>query len=85
MAHLSRLHVEPSDLPGIAQEMGQILDWMETLNQLDTTGIEPLIHISEEVNRLREDVATPGLGTKAALANAPAKDSDYLRVPKVIE
>ncbi len=85
MAHLSRLHVEPSELGGIAQEMGQILDWMETLNQLDTTGVEPLIHISSEVNRLRDDEATPGLGTRAALANAPAKDSDYIRVPKVIE
>ena len=85
IAHLSRLHLSPEELPALAVEMGQILDWMDTLNKLDTTGVEPLIHISAEVNHLRDDVALPGLGTRAALANAPAKDTDYFRVPKVIE
>lgn len=85
VAHLSRLHVSPEELPALASEMGQILNWMETLNRLDTTGVEPLIHISPEVNRLREDAALPGVGVRTALANAPAKDSDYFRVPKVIE
>jgi len=85
VAHLSRLQVAEADLPVLAAEMEQILTWMDTLNQLDTTGVEPLIHISAEINRLRADTAQAGLGAAAALANAPAKDSDYFRVPKVIE
>jgi aspartyl-tRNA(Asn)/glutamyl-tRNA(Gln) amidotransferase subunit C len=85
VAHLSRLQLTEAELPGLVGEMEQILVWMNTLNQLDTTGVEPLIHISTEVNRLRDDVAYPGIGTKAALANAPSKDTDYFRVPKVIE
>ena len=75
VAHLSRLHVSATEMPGLVAELEQILEWMETLNQLDTKGVEPLIHISSEVNQLRQDVAKPGLGTQAALANAPAKDS----------
>jgi aspartyl-tRNA(Asn)/glutamyl-tRNA(Gln) amidotransferase subunit C len=85
VAHLSRLQVSEAELPGLVSEMEQILGWMNTLNQLDTQGVDPLIHISSEANRLREDIALQGLGTKNALANAPSKDSDYIRVPKVIE
>jgi aspartyl-tRNA(Asn)/glutamyl-tRNA(Gln) amidotransferase subunit C len=85
VAHLSRLQVSREEVVALAGEMEQILDWMNTLNQLDTDGVEPLIHISSELNRQRDDVASAGLGTANALANAPAKDSDYFRVPKVIE
>jgi aspartyl-tRNA(Asn)/glutamyl-tRNA(Gln) amidotransferase subunit C len=85
VAHLSRLHVPAEKLPTLVGELEQILEWMNTLNQLDTTGVEPLIHISAETNHLRQDVAQPGLGTAAALANAPSKDTDYFRVPKVID
>lgn len=85
VAHLARLEMPETEVKQTMQEMEQILSWMEKLNELDTTGVEPLIHISTEVNRLREDVAKPSLGTKEALKNVPVKDTDYIRVPKVIE
>jgi len=47
--------------------------------------VEPLIHLSEEVDVLREDVARPGLTKQEALMNAPVKDSDYFKVPKVVD
>jgi aspartyl-tRNA(Asn)/glutamyl-tRNA(Gln) amidotransferase subunit C len=58
---------------------------MDKLSELDTDGIEPLIHMSQEVNVLRDDVAEKSMDTKQALMNVPVKDSDYIRVPKFVE
>jgi aspartyl-tRNA(Asn)/glutamyl-tRNA(Gln) amidotransferase subunit C len=58
---------------------------MDKLNECDTTGVEPLIHLSSELNVFREDIQLPHLNHQNALLNAPKKDSDYFRVPKVIE
>jgi aspartyl-tRNA(Asn)/glutamyl-tRNA(Gln) amidotransferase subunit C len=66
-------------------EMNKILGWMKQLDEVDTKGVEPLIHISEEQNVLREDEPKNTLSHKEALHNAPKKDSNYFRVPKVIE
>ncbi len=85
LAHLSRLEFTAEEQEAVAQKLTAVLDWMEKLNELDTTGVEPLIHISSEINVLREDVAAEPLDHKRALLNAPAKDSDYFRVPKWIE
>lgn len=85
LAHLSRLEFTPEEQNAVAQKLTAVLDWMEKLNELDTTGVEPLIHISTEINVLREDIAAEPLDHKRALVNAPAKDSDYFRVPKWIE
>lgn len=85
MAHLSRLEITDSEAEQIQHSMSQILDWMDKLNELDTTGVEPLIHLSEEVNVLRKDEVQPPLPHDKGLANAPKHDSDYFRVPKVIE
>ncbi len=65
--------------------MNKILDWMEKLNEVDTSDVEPLMHMSAEMNVFREDVVQEHLDHKKALINAPKKDSDYFRVPKVIE
>ena len=55
------------------------------LKELDTTGVEPLMHMSEEVNVLREDVEGPMLSQEEALKNAPHHDNQYFKVPKVIK
>jgi len=66
-------------------DLNKILNWMEQLNELNTDNVEPLIHMSEEVNVMREDLAENTVTHEEALRNAPKKDSDYFRVPKVME
>lgn len=85
IAHLARLEFDPQRAKELAGEMTKILGWMEKLNEVDTENIEPLIHISTEVNVLRKDEISNVLEHDAALKNAPKKDSNYFRVPKVIE
>ena len=85
IAHLARLELNEKQTNEMASEMSKILGWMEMLGDVNTDNIEPLIHLSEEVNVLREDVIKNELEHERALKNAPKKDSNYFRVPKVIE
>jgi aspartyl-tRNA(Asn)/glutamyl-tRNA(Gln) amidotransferase subunit C len=64
--------------------MEKIINFMDALNSVDTSGVEPLIFLSDEVNVLREDVAIDTISKNDALKNAPKKDSDYIRIPKVL-
>ena len=85
IAHLARLQFTNEEETKLEGEMTKILSWMEKLNELDTDNVEPLIHMSHEINVIRPDVVVDELSHKNALLNAPKKDSDYFRVPKVIE
>ncbi|TXK37561.1 Asp-tRNA(Asn)/Glu-tRNA(Gln) amidotransferase subunit GatC [Pontibacter qinzhouensis] len=85
IAHLARLEFNEEKEAEMLKDMNQILDWMDKLRELDTTSVEPLIHMSEEVNVMREDVMHQEITHEQALSNAPKKDSDYFRVPKVLE
>jgi aspartyl-tRNA(Asn)/glutamyl-tRNA(Gln) amidotransferase subunit C len=85
MAHLSRLEFDEAGAEKIKNDMTQILDWVEQLNEVDTEDIEPLTTMSSEINVLREDEVGEHLTREQALSNAPQKDSDYIRVPKVLE
>ena len=58
---------------------------MDALSEVPTDNVEPLIFMSDEVNVLREDIATETITQKEALKNAPKKDSDYFRIPKVLD
>ena len=84
-AHLARLHFKEEDAQAMMQSMSEILDWVESLNALDTEGVEPLTHMSFEHNMLREDVVKEPLAHDKALNVAPKSDEDYFRVPKVLE
>lgn len=84
IAHLARLEFTPEEEESFTSDFNKILDWMDKLNQVDTENVEPLIHMSEEVNVLREDSCENTLPHAEALANAPKKDSDYFRVPKFL-
>lgn len=84
LAQLAKLEFEGEELIHIQQDLTQILNFVDKLNELDTANIEPLIHIVNEVNHLREDVVKQEITHKEALLNAPKKDSDYIRVPKVL-
>ncbi len=85
IANLAKLQLTEEETVSFAGDMSKILQYMEMLNELDTTNIEPLEHVIELDSRFRKDVALPPLSHEDALKNAPDADSDYFRVPKVIE
>ncbi len=85
IAHLSRLEFDEKDAEKMMKDMTAIVEWVEKLNEVNTDGVEPLTTMSHEVNSLREDVEKEHLSHERALRNAPKKDSDYFRVPKVLE
>jgi len=85
VAHLARLRLTEEETERLAGDMNQILEYMELLNQVDTSGVEPLEHVLEPDSSLRADKALPPLDHEEALKNAPDADADYFRVPKVIE
>jgi aspartyl-tRNA(Asn)/glutamyl-tRNA(Gln) amidotransferase subunit C len=84
LATLSRLEFSEEQEAKMIQDMNRMLDFVEKLNELDTENVEPLIYMSDEINVLRKDIAEQKISHKDALKNAPKKDSDYFRVPKVI-
>lgn len=85
MARLARLKIDPDQKEILLKEMTDILGWVEDLNEVDTDGIEPLIHMSHEINKLRDDEVTGQLSKEEALANAPKSDGNFFQVPKVID
>lgn len=84
IAHLARLEFIGEEKQEIKQDMEKIINFMDALNSIDTTGVEPLIFMSDEVNVLRADIAVETVSKNEALKNAPKKDSDYIRIPKVL-
>ena len=85
IAHLARLEFIGDKKQAIQQDMEMILTFMEKLNEVDTEAIEPLIFMNTEVNNLREDIAIETISQEEGLRNAPKKDSDYFRIPKVLD
>lgn len=85
IAHLSRLEVKPDEEVALINSLNGVLTWMEQLNEVDTTGVEPLTHMSAETNVLRDDVVANQLPREQALMNAPQHDEQFFEVPKVLE
>ncbi|MBK8499878.1 MAG: Asp-tRNA(Asn)/Glu-tRNA(Gln) amidotransferase subunit GatC [Flavobacteriales bacterium] len=86
IAELTRLdYSDPAARQTILADMERVLSFVEKLNEVDTAGVEPLIFMTDEENVLREDVAFPSITKQEALMNAPVKDSDYFKVPRVID
>ena len=85
IAHLSRLEFDEKDAEKMMTDMTAIVDWVEKLKEVDTEGVEPLTTMSHEINVMREDEVREHLSHERALLNAPKKDAEYFRVPKVIE
>lgn len=85
IAHLARLEVRPEEEAGLVNSLNDVLTWMEQLNEVETTGVEPLTHISLETNVLRDDVVANQLPRQQALTNAPQQDGQFFEVPKVLE
>lgn len=85
IADLARLQLTEEETESLASDMNQILDYMGTLEELDTSDVEPLEHVIDLEYRLRDDKAKEPLSHEDALKNAPDADSDYFRVPRVID
>lgn len=84
LAHLARLKFEDEARTEIMNDLNRMLSFVEKLNEIDTDQVEPLIYITKDVNIMRKDEVIVSTTHQEALKNAPAKDSDYFRVPKVI-
>lgn len=85
IAHLARLEFDEKDAEKMMADMTAIVEWVDQLSEVDTTGVEPLTTMSHEVNAMREDQLQPPMSRDTALDLAPDKDEQYFRVPKVIE
>lgn len=84
LAELSRLEFNNESREEIKKDLTRILGFIDKLDELDTENVNPLVFMSDEVNVLREDDAKVTVTQKEALKNAPQKDSDYFKVPKVL-
>lgn len=85
VADLAHLQLTEEESESLVHDMNQILDYMTTLEEADTSGVEPLEHVIDLEYRLRDDRAEEPLPHEDALRNAPDADTDYFRVPRVIE
>lgn len=85
IAHLARLEFDEKDAEKLSLEMNQILDWVDKLNEVDTNDVEPLTTMSTEINDMREDIVIDEMDHESGMKNAPKRDADYFRVPKVME
>lgn len=85
IAHLARLEFDAKSEDKMLKDMNNILQFVEKLQEVDTENVEPLRSMSFEINQLRIDKQGEQLSHESGLKNAPKKDADYFRVPKVIE
>lgn len=84
LSTLSKLSFEGEDRAEIKEDLQRMLDFCAMLEEIDTEGVEPLIHMTQEKNRLRPDKIDSTVTQEEALKNAPSKDAYYFKVPKVI-
>ncbi|MCE2655801.1 MAG: Asp-tRNA(Asn)/Glu-tRNA(Gln) amidotransferase subunit GatC [Sediminibacterium sp.] len=84
LAHLSRLNVAPEKMDKLVADMQDLVGFVEKLNELDTTGTEPLMHMGDSFNVLRSDEVKGSIDRTTALKNAPDHNGEFFKVPKVI-
>lgn len=85
VAKLSRLDLSEEEIEEFTSQLSAILDYVAKMNELDTAKVEPLAHCLPISNIFREDVAKESLGTEKALANAPQRDGEFFKVPKILD
>lgn len=84
VANLARLNVDDESVEKLAAQIGEILSYVDTLEKVDTRGVEPTTHAIDLTNALRDDVVHTHPGAEATLANAPDKEDEMFVVPKVV-
>ena len=85
VAKLSRLQLSEQEVKEFAGQLSAILEYIEKLNELDTNNVEPLAHCLPISNVFRTDEVKESMGTEKTLANAPQKDGDFFKVPKILD
>ncbi len=85
IARLAKIHVDDAELVPLADELNNILGWIEQLDEVDTDGVAPMTSVVEMVQRLRADVVNDGDRQEDVLANAPDPADGFFTVPKVVE
>jgi aspartyl-tRNA(Asn)/glutamyl-tRNA(Gln) amidotransferase subunit C len=85
LANLSRLEFNEEEKEEIKNDLEKMIGFIEKLNELDTAGVEPLLHMSDNVNVFRKDIVNGQLSRKDVFKNAPLHDDEFFKVPKVIK
>jgi len=85
VALLARLKLADGEIDDYVRKLGQILDYVEQLNEVNTDDVEPMVHAVELSNVFRDDVAQESLPRPMALANAPKSDGRYFLVPQILD
>lgn len=85
LAHLARLRFDKTEKEEIKHDLQRMIAFADKLNELDLEGVEPLLHMSDEVNVLRADEVKGSISRDEALENAPLHDDKFFKVPKVIK
>jgi aspartyl-tRNA(Asn)/glutamyl-tRNA(Gln) amidotransferase subunit C len=85
VALLGRLELSDQEVRQFSTQLSAIVEYIEKLNELDTDGVEPLAHCLPVHNIFREDVPRPSLSNDEALANAPEREGEYFKVPKILD
>jgi len=81
---LARIRLSDAEVDTFSRQLGQILDYVRQLNELDVTAVEPLAHALDVHNVFGEDAPADSLDVQLALREAPARDGDFFRVPRVL-
>lgn len=84
LARLSRLHFSEEEKQAIREDLQKMISFVDKLNELNTDGLEPVLHMSSEVNKLRTDEVRGSVTAAEALSNGHGKQGDFFTVPKVI-
>jgi len=85
VADLARIAIEDKEVDTLIADMNKILTFMEKLNELDTTGVKPLVYMNQEENIWREDVVKQEITVRDGLKNAAKHNESFFFVPKIIE
>ena len=84
ISNLSKLKFDSIKKEQIIKDLNKIVQFIDKLSEIDTKNVDPLIYLTQEINATRKDVVSNELTQDLALKNGPKKDSDYFKVPKVI-
>lgn len=85
LAHLARLHFSEEEMKAYTADLQNMISFVDKLNEVDTIGVSPLLHMGDAVNALRPDTIQGSSSRAEALANAPLADDQFIKVPKVIK
>ncbi len=85
LAHLSRLYFTDDEIKGYTSDLQNMVSFVDKLNELDTTGVEPILHMGDAFNALREDEVKGSVSREDALLNSPLTDTEFFKVPTVIK